>query len=192
MSGPLALPRPTAAAVPRVSPRAGAARQLRTLATWAALGGALGVVLLCLAHPVFGLRSFTVMSGSMEPAIHTGDLVVNQPIAAGDARIGDVITFHPPTGRNRITHRVHSMIARGSSVTFETKGDANTAVERWKIGRDGQIGRVVVRVRRLGWVVAWLRQPVVLLLLVVLPAVGLGISELIALWRPARQPQQNA
>lgn len=192
MSGPVALPRSTAAAMPRISPRTAAARQLRTLAAWAALGGAFGLVLLCLAHPVFGLRSFTVMSGSMEPAIHTGDLVVNRPIAASDARIGDVITFHPPTGPDRSTHRVHSMIARGDSVVFETKGDANTSVDSWKIGRDGRIGRVVLRVRRLGWVVAWLRQPGILLLVIVLPAVGLGIWELIALWRPARQSQQNA
>jgi signal peptidase len=185
MRGLLALPRSSAGAVTRVSLRTAIARQLRPLATWAALGGAFGVVLLCLAHPVFGFRSFTVMSGSMEPAIHTGDLVVNRPIAAGDARIGDVITFHPPTGPKRMTHRVHSMIARGSSVTFETKGDANTGVERWKIGRDGHIGRVVVRVRRLGWVVNWLRQPLVLLLVVVVPAVGLGVSELVAVWKPA-------
>jgi len=40
--------------------------------------------------------------------------------------------------------------------------------------------------------VAWLRQPAILMLVIVLPAVGLGIWELIALWRPARQPQQNA
>ncbi|HYM56813.1 MAG TPA: signal peptidase I [Solirubrobacteraceae bacterium] len=178
--------------MPRVSPRTPAARQLRALAAWAALGGAFGLVLLCLAHPVFGLRSFTVMSGSMEPAIRTGDLVVNRPIAASDARIGDVITFHPPTGPDRVTHRVHSMIARGGSMVFETKGDANTSLESWKIGRDGHIGRVVLRVRRFGWVVAWLRQPVVLLLIIVLPAVGLGIWELIALWRPVRQSQENA
>ncbi len=140
---------------------------------------------------MLGLRSFTVMSGSMEPAIHTGDLVVNRPIATADARI-DVITFHPPSGRDRITHRVHSMIARGDSVAFETKGDANTSVESWKIRRDGRIGRVALRIRALGWAVAWLRQPAILMLVIVLPAVGLGIWELIALWRPARQPQQNA
>jgi len=84
------------------------------------------------------------------------------------------------------------MIARGDSVAFETKGDANTSVESWKIRRDGRIGRVVLRVRALGWAVAWLRQPGILMLVIVLPAVGLGIWELIALWRPARQPQQNA
>lgn len=83
------------------------------------------------------------------------------------------------------------MIARGDSVAFETKGDANTSVESWKIG-DGRIGRVALRIRGLGWAVAWLRQPAILMLGIVLPAVGLGIWELIALWRPARQPQQNA
>jgi signal peptidase len=162
------------------------ALRLRTLATWAALGGAFALVLLCLAHPVLGLRSFTVMSGSMEPAIHTGDLVVNRPIAAGDARVGDVITFHPPKGRDRVTHRVHSIAARGHSVAFETKGDANTGVETWTIDRGGRLGRVVLRVRSAGWVVAWMRQPIVLMLVIVLPAVGLGIWEVVALWRPAR------
>jgi signal peptidase len=192
MMGPVALPRFAAAATPRTSRRAATARQLQMLAAWTAIGGAFAIVLLCLAHPVLGLRSFTVMSGSMEPGISTGDLVVNRPIAAADARIGDVITFHPPTGPDRISHRVHSMTTRGDSLVFETKGDANTSVETWKIGRDGRIGRVVMRVRRLGWVVAWARRPVVVLLIIVLPALGLGIWELIALWRPARQSRGHA
>ena len=37
------------------------------------------------------------MSGSMQPAIHTGDVVVDESIAPAEARVGDVVTFKDPT-----------------------------------------------------------------------------------------------
>ena len=43
-----------------------------------------------------GSRRFAVLSGSMEPTIATGDVVVVDKIAPLEARVGDVVTFRSP------------------------------------------------------------------------------------------------
>ena len=40
-----------------------------------------------------GLRTYTVLSGSMEPTYHTGSIIYVKKIAAEDIQAGTVITF---------------------------------------------------------------------------------------------------
>jgi signal peptidase len=140
----------------------------------AVMGGALAV----------GYSIRTVMSGSMEPSIGTGDLVVNRPIPPLDARVGDVVTFEAPGESHLITHRVRKIQVRGFSVGFVTRGDANTGVERWSVQRDGRIGKVEHRLPKLGYAMAQVRAPWGRIAFVVVPAVLLGIFELRHIWRP--------
>jgi signal peptidase len=155
---------------------------------WAAASAA-GTLVLALAVSVaFGDRPFTVLSGSMEPVIHTGDVVISSPIAAVEARPGDIVTFRDPSDSRRlITHRLRSMELRGGSVRAVTKGDANNTAERWSVPAGATVGRVVVRVPRAGYALAAVRGPWGKLLLVVVPAVLLGALELVRIWRPRRE-----
>jgi signal peptidase len=131
-----------------------------------------------------GYQTFTILSGSMDPTIATGDLVFDERISAADARVGDVITFPEPGTRRLITHRlVQKRITRGSA-RMRTKGDANNAPERWSIPADGQIGRVAFRVPKGGYVSAYVNERGMQLLLVVVPALLLGMLELVRIWRP--------
>ena len=83
---------------------------------------------------LFGERSLTVLSGSMEPQLHVGDVVVVDQVPPLDVRVGDIVTFRDPEDASRlITHRVREIDVNGSDVAFVTKGDANTSVEHWKI-----------------------------------------------------------
>ena len=68
------------------------------------------VILVCLPLTlprVFGYEIYTVISGSMEPAIPVGSLVYVQPGAPEDAETDDVIAFHSSMDTGAIiTHRV--------------------------------------------------------------------------------------
>jgi signal peptidase len=141
-----------------------------------------------------GYRGYTVMSGSMEPMIATGDLVVNQPIGPLDARVGDVVTFLDPGGSGRlITHRVQSIEVTPQLVDVVTKGDANTAVERWSVVREGRLGRVVLDVPRVGYALALLRSRVGQVGLVVVPALLLMFLALMKIWQaPPREVSHGA
>lgn len=131
-----------------------------------------------------GYQTFTILSGSMEPAIATGDLVFDERIAAEDAGLGDVITFREPGARRLITHRlVHKRIG-GGLARMRTKGDANNAPEQWSIPADGQIGRVAFRVPKAGYAAAYVNKRDMQLMLVVVPALLLGILQLVRIWRP--------
>jgi signal peptidase len=148
---------------------------------------ALGFVftlLLAAALPLaLGDRSFTVRSGSMTPAIETGDVVVAEPIAPLEARVGQIVTFRDPEGGSRLySHRVQSIVPDGDQVRFVTRGDANTSTEHWSVPRAGSIGRVVYRIPHLGFAIAWLSTPPARLALVVLPALALCWMALARIW----------
>jgi signal peptidase len=157
---------------------------LRLVLIWAALGVVFGTLLAATAPLAIGDRSFTVLSGSMTPAIETGDVVVTEPIAPAAARVGDVVTFLDPEGTGKlISHRVQSVNAEGAEVEFVTRGDANTSTERWNVAADGQIGRIVYRLPKLGYALAWSGSGPARIALVVIPALALCGMGLARIWR---------
>jgi len=123
---------------------------------WLMAGLAGGLVLAAGIPVLAGMRSFTVMSGSMEPALGVGDVVVTKPMAAQDVRPGDVITFKDPDHHNRmLTHRVTTVHLAGERVLLATKGDANNRAERWSTPAGGRVGRVVYHLPLVGYWLVW-------------------------------------
>ena len=130
-----------------------------------------------------GGRSYSVMSGSMEPRIHTGDVVADARVAVRDVVVGDIVTFPDPQTRGRlITHRVRSIRIHGDRASVVTKGDANTSTEHWSIAAGGSLGRVDYRVAKAGYVLAFTRRPEGRIVLVVIPALLLALLELTRIW----------
>lgn len=152
---------------------------------WAALAVA-GVLILAVAGPLpFGARPHTVLTGSMEPAIAPGDLVVDQQISPLDARPGDVVTFRDPEDQSRyLTHRVKSVRRSDPYLAFVTQGDANNSVEKWRIRPSGELGRVLYTVPWVGHVAVFSHTRLGFLLVFVLPLLLLGLEELRRIWRP--------
>jgi signal peptidase len=160
--------------------------RLAVLLVWSALGMFGGMFLAVTVPYLFGFRSLTVLSGSMEPTIHVGDVVVVDQVPPLDVRVGDIVTFRDPEDPSRlITHRVRQIDVQGNEVHVVTKGDANTSVETWKIDRSGTVGRVSYHIWRLGYLMFWIRSPLGRLGMVVIPALVLGVFELWRIWRPA-------
>jgi signal peptidase len=119
---------------------------------WLALGAAAGLVGAIVVPSLLGMKALTVISGSMEPTIEVGSLVLDERIRPLEARPGDVVSFQDPTrGKRLVTHRVRSIRAEGDTAFFVTKGDANNAVERWSVPTAGEIGRVVYHVPKVGY-----------------------------------------
>jgi len=168
-------------------------RGLRIFAIWTCLGVLFGTLLAAAAPLAIGDRSFTVLSGSMSPAIDTGDVVVTEPISPLSARVGDIVTFQDPEGGGKlISHRVQSVRAKGASVAFVTRGDANTSTERWNVDADGRIGKVVYRLPKVGYALAWAGSGPARVALVVIPALLLCWMGLVRIWRPKAEPGVGA
>src|SRR6266571_2298785 len=160
----------------RRRPTFGPVRAVVAFLANAVIGFAL-VVLLAMTGPLlFGYRSFTVMSGSMEPSIHVGDVVVDKQVSPLDIRVGDIVTFRSTSNpKVLITHRVRYIEVADGLVRVRTKGDANNTEEHWAIPVDGSLGRAEFHVWRLGYFLVWSRSHLGRLALVVVPALLLGV-----------------
>ncbi len=162
-------------------------------AAWAVGGFGLGLLAAAGLPGLVGLRSLTVLSGSMRPTIGPGDVVVVERIDPREARVGDVVSFVDPEDPRRIlTHRVRDLAVEGPTVAFVTKGDANSAPERWRVPATGTIGRVVYRVPLVGYLLLRAGSRAGRLLLVALPAVALGALEIRRIWRPRPEGVRGA
>ena len=148
-------------------------------------GFAIGIAFALAAPLAFDARPLVVLSGSMEPVLHTGDVSVVSSIAPVDARPGDIVTFRDPDNAERlITHRVRAMHVQGNAVVFRTRGDANNVSERWRVPANGEIGRVIYRIPKLGWVLAYARSKGLFMLLIGGALALLLVLELTSIWRP--------
>jgi len=126
--------------------------------------------------PAFGVEIKIVKSGSMEPAIPTGSLVVVRPVDVYKA--GDVITFGEDT-KNEIptTHRIESVRTAQGGPFYTTKGDANEERDPEEVAARAVIGKVLFHVPGAGYVLDFARQPLGFALLIGLPAAMIIIDE---------------
>lgn len=120
-------------------------------------------------YDVFGHPVMSVLSGSMSPLIHTGDLIVDNPITvaeAGHLQIGQVISVRESPGSPTIvTHRIVAVVHSGSTLAYVTKGDANNAPDASPRPVADVIGVFSTAIPAGGYVLNALHRPLVPLLL---------------------------
>lgn len=168
------------------------ARRRIDVRTWAGrIGTAIGgvvvvVVLLVSVGPKFlPYQTFFVRSGSMEPAIETGELIVLTQVDASELDVGDVITFdRPDRPGTLVTHRIVGTEEGDAGRVFVTKGDANGSPDAWRVPAVGTGWRYAFGLPKVGYVFGHLSSPPVRLALLIVPAVLLGLLSLIDIWRP--------
>ena len=117
----------------------------------------IGAVLLCLTVAVQvkkkgyaslgGYSFFRVVTGSMEPQIPVGAMLISQETDIEDLKIGDIICFSslsPDMYGRCITHRVIG-ISEGAdgAVRLLTKGDDNAVADAYYVTAENLIGRAV-------------------------------------------------
>jgi signal peptidase len=151
---------------------------------WLCLGFAFTLLAAAALPLAVGDRSLTVLSGSMSPTIETGDVVVTEPVVPTEVEVGDIVTFRDPEGTSKLySHRVRRIAPAGRDIRFVTRGDANTSVERWRVPANGTVGRVVYRVPKLGFAIAWMGTPAARTALTALPALLLCWLAMSRIWR---------
>lgn len=111
-------------------------------------------------------ETFSVQTGSMEPSIRVGDLVVVNSVP--DYVVGDVITFTQSPGQiDTVTHRIVGINENG---TFVTRGDANASADQKSVSRANIIGRVDTTIPYAGYLFGVIATPLGILLAVYIPA----------------------
>lgn len=128
------------------------------------------VLLIASTLPVTGnFKVLIVQSGSMQPSIQTGGIVVVKPMES--YAVGDVITFAAGAGDKRtVTHRIAEVKEENGRTTFVTKGDANDGKDSQEVPLSRVIGKVLFDIPYLGYAVAAAKTPYGFIFLIVVPA----------------------
>jgi signal peptidase len=157
---------------------------------------AAGVVVLGLCAISVGPRflpyqALVVRSGSMAPTIPTGSVVFYHRVAAENIKVGDVIAFsRPGEPSERVTHRVFKIGVGASGRYFVTKGDANAIPDDWRVPAVGKGWVASFHVPYAGYALADLQSTTARLLLLVIPALLLGMITLYEIVRDRRRGKQ--
>jgi signal peptidase I len=161
------------------------ARRAANCVGWAIVVAGALLALLIAGPLVVGDHPHTDLSGSMEPAISPGDVVIDEQIAPWEAKVGDIVTFRDPQDASKLlTHRVVATRDMGSRIAFVTQGDANNTREHWRVPATGEIGRVVYTVPWVGHLAVFARSRTGWALLVGIPLLLILIEEVVRIWRP--------
>jgi len=132
--------------------------------------------------PFFGWRTEVVISGSMEPAISTGSVVIVRPVIPDTLRKGDVIMYYSPDKSSLTTHRVF-YVASEPSLRFITKGDANNNSDVIPVTPGQIVGIVAFTIPYLGLLAQFIKTPLGFTLFLLVPAAILIGREILDLWR---------
>jgi len=162
----------------------------------------LGVGLMALAGrrspdgiPTFrDYKVLSVISGSMEPEIHTGDVIVIKPVAeAAQIAEGDIITFR--SGEEQqilITHRVVGIISVNQEpAAFVTKGDANDSEDPSTVAFKQVVGRYQFRLPYFGYVASFIRKPIGIFSVVIIPGLVLIGLEFRKIWQALSEAEAS-
>ena len=147
----------------------------------------LGLLLVTSLIPVPGnLEVKIVQSGSMEPSIKTGALVVIRP--SSEYHIGDVIMFGEDTKTQvPTTHRIVADEVRSGVFYYTTKGDANEDPDPQAVAQSAVKGKVLFSIPYLGYLLDFAKKPLGFALLVGVPAVLVIYGEIEKIWREMRK-----
>ncbi len=165
--------RPAAVAAGLLS--VGALTALVTLLAWALI-------------PMFsGATPRVITSGSMQPVIRAGDVLVTEvPGDVDNLRATTVITFHDPTMDRDISHR----IVGSEDGNYVTKGDANLALDSDRVERSAIRGVAQRLVPFIGLPALWLHDRRFDLLIVLAIALAL-LARGTALGQPGAKPGRS-
>jgi signal peptidase len=138
----------------QLTARAGS-RRLASYAVLALLALTGTLLLITLVPLAFGWSPSVVLSGSMQPEVAPGDVVLAQPIAPQDLVPGRVIRFADPADAGR--YLVHRIVEVNPDGTIVTKGDANRVRDSRTVTASQVTGVLRLRVPWVGlprlWVV---------------------------------------
>ncbi|MDR0837979.1 MAG: signal peptidase I [Propionibacteriaceae bacterium] len=103
------------------------------------------------------MKPVVVISGSMEPELPVGSLVLGRPVPASELKPGDVVTLERPHDRSFVTHRIVSVAPTADGVSLVLKGDANKQndPEAYTVN---QANLVVAHVPYAGTALLWMRS----------------------------------
>ena len=151
----------------------------------------IGLLLIFSLLPVSGnFRVMVVQSGSMEPVIKGGAVVIVRPVET--YKINDVITFRQRGKAGiPITHRIVGIKVEEGNLIYITKGDANDANDAREIRDRDILGKVLFDIPYVGYAVAAAQKPIGFMALIIIPAALIMYDQGIRIWKEIKKKKEK-
>ena len=122
---------------------------------------------------VGGITPMIVLTDSMYPEIHSGDLIFCKTVEPEDVKVGDVISFFDPAGNGTsvVTHRVVKVAEQDGELAWQTKGDANNVEDMDLVPYENLVGVYHKRLPGAGSVAMFMQTTTGLIVCVLCPLI---------------------
>lgn len=127
---------------------------MRHVLFWVVLIVSLLLIVLSFAPRVLGYSSCGIRDESMQPVLHRGDWTLTKPVAFGDIRVGDMLTFADPKTGEQFTRSVAEVWTEQQELVTRS---AEGVLDPYTTAYRCVVGRVVRTVRFLGYPSVWLQ-----------------------------------
>lgn len=114
----------------------------------------------------FGIKTYVIISGSMQPELNIGDIVIVKSIKAEELKVGDVISFRDK--QNVITHRINKIQNQKDEIEYKTKGDSNNTEDKIVVEFNMIEGKVVGKVPCIGNLVLMLQRKTAIIMIIII------------------------
>ena len=108
------------------------------------------------------VNPLVVISGSMEPGISKGDLLIDMRVPVDELRVGQVVSARPDADHVPVSHRIVDIRRDGDTALLQLKGDANPSVDAPVYQVTDTAWAPRWRVPYAGWVITKLIKPSVM------------------------------
>ena len=114
----------------------------------------------------FGMKTYVVASGSMEPKLKIGDVVVVKETDKVNLIEGDIISFRQ--GQKVITHRINSILTVNGLTMYQTKGDNNNTYDNELVRYEEIEGKLIFKLSFLGNILLFLQQRNIIIVVIII------------------------
>lgn len=115
---------------------------------------------------IFGYKAFIIVSGSMEPNLKIGDVVIIKETKQEDIQKGDIITFKENS--EAITHRVDEIINMDGQEYYRTKGDNNTSQDADLVEYKNIEGKFTFKIEGIGKIITNIQEPIIVIAIIII------------------------
>ncbi len=142
---------------------------------------------------VFGYNFYYIATGSMEPTIAVGDIILSKSADTAELKVGDVVTFNGESGElagKIVTHRIKEIYEENGQTYVITRGDANTADDPAHRA-EAVVSVMKAKLPFLGAVVRVINTPLGFIALIVIPLLISLVREIIELVQTFRSTKEE-
>jgi signal peptidase len=109
--------------------------------------------------------------------------LITKKVDGQTINVDDIITYRKKNDTLSTTHRVVEIIEEDNTRKFVTRGDANNVDDPIPVSENEVLGKVTVYIPLLGYVFGFIRTKQGIILVIVIPALIIMITQIIQLLR---------